>query len=464
MLKIESYSSAFTVFSGERQFAATQVRSPFLAILALAFTSFASRIQAENIAAQIAPQQIVTQALAHSLQLQSLHKEVESAKAKQAQAKAQDLPRVTADARAAGYTGLKDSAFGPAFKIPAIENRYSAGISVTQPVYAGGRIQSLQQSATYQQRAAQQIERGAESDLILQALTAFWNWSKAYYSVEAMRAAVARMEAHATDLRNRRQAGLATDNETLAAEVLLDQTRLRFEEARRQVALACARLAFLTGKEFSENNVPQKAIVQPEFPIPSELALFAAAKTNRAEFLARQLEAKSAEAQVRGARADFFPHVSLTGRYEQARPNILNIPPRDRWEDDAFAGVTLSWNIFDWGLTKAKVAEATARSAQARLRLAQVEELIALEVREALINLQDARERVKVAERVEKSARRNLEVATDLWQNGLARHADVLDAHAQLIQTQTEMIAAHADLVLAQAVLDHAAGRLEKGR
>jgi outer membrane protein len=413
-------------------------------------------------AVPIGPQQVISNALVHSQQLQSAQKEIEAAEAKQTQARAQGLPRLSADAQAARYTGLKDSSFGPILEIPAIDNRYGAGVSVSQPAFTGGRIKGQKESASYQKRAAQHDRTGVEADVILQAMTAYWNWSKAFYSVESLRSAVARMEAHAKDLHNMHEAGLATDNDTLATDVLLDQTRLQLEEATRRVDLSVARIRFLTGQNLPEDSKPNEAQAAPDAALPGETTLLAAAWTNRAERLARQLEVKSSEAIIKQNRADYYPQVSLTARYEEARPNILNIPPQDKWADDAFVGATVSWNIFDWGLKRAKVAEATARSGQARLRLSQLEDQIALEVREARIDLADTRQRLTVAERAAQSARRNLEVATDLWQNGLSRHSEVLDAHAQLTSTEAAVIAAKADLVLAQAALDHAVGVLSK--
>jgi len=93
--------------------------------------------------------------------------------------------------------------------------------------------------------------------------------------------------------------------------------------------------------------------------------------------------------------------------------------------------------------------------------LDRVEESIALEVREARINLQNAISRVKVNRRMKASAKQNLEVATNLWESGLARHSEVLDAHAQLTNAEYELIAASADLLLAQASLAYAQGQLD---
>lgn len=430
-------------------------------VLALLLICWAARVSpggAEPV--RITPQQVVSNALAHSHRLRLMDKETVAAEARQRQAWAAGLPSLSTDARANFYTGLEDTTLGPNVVIPGIENRYGAGVALSQPLFTGGRIRSSKQSAAYQKEAAEYHQRGAQSDVALQALNAYWSWSKAYYLLESIQAAVLRVEAHARNVRNQRQAGLATDNEMLAAEVQLDRTRLRMEEAKRRVNVAGARLTFLTGQAWHPESSPIKATARVNPGLVPEPMLLDAALTNRSERAALQREVQAARAAVKSARAEFYPQVSAVARYEYARPNLLLIPPRDRWHEDGFAGVAMSWNIFDWGLRRAKVAEAAVRVSQAQTRLDLVEEEILLQVREARINLQDAIDRIAVVQRVERSAQRNLEAATDLWTNGLSRHSDVLDAHAQLTDAQFEIIAAHADLELARASLEHAAGLL----
>lgn len=407
----------------------------------------------------LTPQQVVQEAVAHSPRLRALDREVEAATARTQQADVQNLPTLAGTAQASHYAGLGDSAFGP-FVIPFIEDQYRAAVTVNQPLYTGGRITRQKEIAGYQQAAAGHTRRGAEADLVLQALAAYWNWSKAFHATESLNAAVDRMEAHAQDMRNLWGAGLATENETLATDVSLDQTRLRLEEAQRSIEVMLARISFLTGQPPAADLVPAKVIPQADLNVPDETELLGAAQAHREERAARVLEARAAKSRVQATQADYAPQVSAMVRYEQARPNLLQIPPEDKWREDTFFGVTLSWMLFDWGHRRARVAEASARSAQARLQVEQVVEQISLEVREARINLRDARARVTVASRAEHSAERNLAAATNLWKNGLARHSDVLDAHNQLTSAQYEAIVASTDLELARASLDHATGRL----
>ena len=407
----------------------------------------------------VMPDDVVRDALSHSRVLQASKEEVEAADARYAQARAQGLPTLGVELDATHFEGLQDSTLGPGIVIPSFENHYAASATVTQPLYTGGRIRGQKASARSRRRAAALTHQATEADVIFRAATAFWNWSKAFNSVDALKASVAKMEVHTSDMQTQYEAGLVTDNDLLAMEVLLDQTLLRLEEARRRVDLARAGIAFLTGRELPEAAVPAPAPDPGSAEVPTADPLLSEARSNRAERASREMELRAAEALVDASGSGFRPQVFLTARYEQARPNNLFFPPADEWNDDAFAGAVATWSLFDSGLTRAKVREAKARAAQARLQLAEEEERIALEVKEARIDLANALERFRVASRAEQSAQRGLRSATDLWQNGLKPHAEVLDAYAQLVDAQSQVVSARADIAMAREGLRHAVGR-----
>jgi len=428
----------------------------FLTLLASAFVPTWAIGDGET--GTIACARIVSAALEHSVALGVADNELLASKAKGRQMTAQELPSLDLELKAARCQGLEDMVLGP-ITIPAVESRYGASISLLQPVYTGGRLSSLRQCAALQERAVESIRSGVKADVVLQALTAYWGWSKAFQAVDVLDAAVSRMTAHSADIHNMHVAGLATDNEVLTTDVLVERTCLSLEQAQRQVELARARLSFIAGIELSSNSVPETAAEPDETDIRVECGVTDLALNKRPERTAREMEAGAAKELARAARGSFRPQIFFTARYEQANPNMLYIPPADAWNGDAFAGVSVSWNVLDWGLTRARAEEADARIAQAQLRLRQQEELITLEVKEAQITMRDAMERVVLAAKVLKSARLNLDSATELWKNGVARHSDVLDAHARLTDAQFEVAVSLTDVTLARAALAHATGQ-----
>lgn len=411
--------------------------------------------------AVVEPEEIARMALKHSIDLKLLTREYDAADAQFQRARGEAYPQLGVDARYTRYAGLTSFSIPPYLSIPVIENRYNAGATISQPIYTGGRLKSLRAAAELLKSSITEERKSAESFIILQACELYWNWSKAYHQLQALESAVNRMESHARDIRNLRNAGMATENDALATEVLLEQTRLRYEEARRRLELVRASIVFLTGEEFLTNWVPLKPSVSESVKIPQEDELLKTAMSSRPERSARIYEAQSLDERVKTAQAEYYPQVSVVARYEQARPNLLDFPPRDRWQDDAFAGVVVSWNIFDRGIRSAKVREASARRDQAHLKLEKLVDQILYEIRSARIKLMDACQRLEVSKRLLASAEKNLNVATDLWKNGLARHSEVLDAHSQFTDAQFAVISDSADINIALIGLQYATGNID---
>jgi outer membrane protein len=408
----------------------------------------------------VQPEQVVEMALKHNIKLKTLNREEKAAEALAEQARAQRLPLFSVDAKSSHYTGLNSFEIAPIFSIPEIANRYNAGIMVSQPLYTGGRLRSMRQSAELTRQSVSADQKVATSESILDSAIAYWNWSKAYYQLDALKAAVARMEAHTKDMLNLKNAGMATENDLLSTEVLLEQTRQKYEDALRRLDLTIAWIEFLTGEQIGKNWLPAKPAVSTNIPVLSEQELIAAALKMRDERSAQILRVRAMDEKIKATESEYYPQVSLVARYEQARPNMLNFPPRDKWQDDAFAGVVVSWNVFDWGLRKAKVREAVARRDQAHLALEQLDDKIFYEARAARIRLLEAINRLEVSKRILERANKNLSVVNDLWKNGLARHSDVLDAHSQLTDAQYGIISDSADIEIARIQVEFAIGAL----
>lgn len=408
----------------------------------------------------VSPGQIVKEVLAHSRQLKIAGNDVRALEARAAQASAARRPSLRLQAGATQYSGLEEALLGPQILIPKIEDRYHWSADVTQLVYAGGRVDASGRAARFEAAAADLSGTALESDLRFQALTAYWTWAKSLGALNSVKAAMVRMDAHAADIRNLKQSGAATENDVASAETLLAQTKLKFEDARRNLDLARARLAYLAGRELPADALPQKpGTPDVAKPMPGG-DLVGVALGNRQERRSARLAAEAFALQVKAAKASYQPQLSLVARYEQARPNSLFFPPADEWNSDAFVGVSVSWSLYEGGLDVARVREAAARADSARERAESWDEVITLEVREAVIRHESALSRCGVARQAEDSAKRNLESAATLWKNGMARHSELLDAESRFSDAQYETAVSEADAALAAAALRHAVGSL----
>lgn len=111
-----------------------------LVIFALVQSSLIQTHGDETNQVLIQPEQIAELALKHSIKLKTLMREEKAAEAVFDQTRAQRLPMLSIDAKSTHYTGLNSFEIAPIFSIPEIANRYSAGITVGQPLYTGGRL------------------------------------------------------------------------------------------------------------------------------------------------------------------------------------------------------------------------------------------------------------------------------------------------------------------------------------
>ena len=410
----------------------------------------------------LTPRDVIARAQAHSPALRDADEDVRAATWRHRQAEAQGYPVLDVRADAARYDGIENASLGPGLTLPEIDNRYAVSAGITVPLLTGGRVTALRDSATWLQEAARRTHQSTRDEIAWQTTDAYWTWARAFRQADAAQAAVKRMEAHNADLAALRKAGLATENDRLAAAVQLDQTRLKLTETRRQTDQALANLVLLTGPALPLDGEPLLPDADPVATLPDLSTAVDKALTNRADLAAAGDRLQAARRQIVVARAEGRPQVALAARYEEGRPNAVDFPPTDTWQNDAFVGATLRWNLWDGGLSRAKAGEARARATQAALAVEQAADRIEWQVKTARISLASALDRVAVSRHAEESASLNVKTATDLWKNGLARHSDVLDAEARLTESTFETIATLTDVELSKAQLKYATGTIHE--
>jgi len=143
-----------------------------------------------------------------------------------------------------------------------------------------------------------------------------------------------------------------------------------------------------------------------------------------------------------------------------ARPNQRILPSKDRFYDTWDFSVSVSMELWNWGMTSCQTAQAKAQIAQAQDGLGQIRDGVTIEVRSAWLALDGAGRKVAVAAESVLQADENLRVTLDRFKDGIALNADVLDAEVALLQAKTALAQAQADRALARARLAKTAGQV----
>ncbi len=192
--------------------------------------------------------------------------------------------------------------------------------------------------------------------------------------------------------------------------------------------------AILNRKE--QLNLLMGRALETEFSVvaipgaPEEDLTAAAARTRALE---ARTEAREARIRLRQAeldrdftRSQFFPDLSLTVDY-LGLGHISFVP-----SNTVVAGVSLSWNPFDWGRRKAELRVKSGTLDQARIATQETEAQIALDVNAKLRALEESRARLKVSTLARRSAEEKLRVMRNRQEQQTAQLKDTLQMQVAL--------------------------------
>jgi outer membrane protein TolC len=122
-------------------------------------------------------------------------------------------------------------------------------------------------------------------------------------------------------------------------------------------------------------------------------------------------------------------------------------------------GVTLKWDIWDWGKRSAKVTQAEQGVFQTKLLIEQVKEAVKLEVYKNYLQLESEQAKIRVSRLAVKASEENYRVIKNRYDQHSARVTDVIDAQTELLSAQTALENATADYKVAEAALNKSIGK-----
>jgi outer membrane protein TolC len=317
-------------------------------------------------------------------------------------------------------------------------------------LYDGGATLASRQAAQHHTEAAVQTLAAARHDLVFEVTRAFHTIHKARQFVATAEAAVASLTATTNLASNRFTAGDALKTDLLDAQVRLAEAHENLLRARN--ALALSELVFRATLGVGE----RETLTAGAIPAPEPGENPAAGQSVRPELAAAQSAVTAAARQIRAAQAGHLPRLNAFASYD------LDSGDASRFEDSWVAGVSLELPLFDGFLTRGKIAAARAQLETARQQQRKLALALALETRQAELNLAEAAARLATTRVAIGQAEESLQITKNRYAAGLALLTQLLDAETALTTARQRHAAAAADRFIAQAALDRAQGKTWK--
>ncbi len=252
--------------------------------------------------------------------------------------------------------------------------------------------------------------------------------------------------------------GSRTRADVLQARVNLANSRLQLLQTKNAEALAAARLKSRLDLPLNEPIEVDESLEFDVVTVDVDSVL-SVMEQHRSDLLAARRRVAAARASLAANERGWLPTLDLGFGYSwndrRTPDNLGGVFRRDyAWS----LGLSVQWPIFDRFATRSRVDQARAQYRIAQYRLQQARLDAVLDVKQILVNLDQARERVVLAEENVEQAKENLRLAEERYRVGAGTVLETLQAQASLVNAQAQLIEARIDYLVNRADLQRATG------
>jgi len=349
----------------------------------------------------------------------------------------------------------RNLALGPLNRPEALSN-YQTQITVEQTIFDFGRIGREVQAARLTSEMAGEDHRRVESDVILVVIRTYFGVVLAENNLEVAQQSIESVQADLDRAESIYRSGRSTQADVLAVRVHL--AVVREQEIRAANELAVARAALNDALGISLDRTFQLTTPLEYDAAATDLTLEQyrrSAAEHRPEMRQAELAQRLAQTQQHIAGSAYMPQVVFQGTVEAKRQNFLN-KGGTNWS----TAVTLRWNLWNGGETKARVEQARFAESRTEALRKRADLSIQLEVQRARLNLVAARQRIGVASAAAAEAEEAHRIIQNRHSAGLTTITELLRSETALADARTRRLAAIYDHHVAAAALEYAAGTL----
>lgn len=402
-------------------------------------------------------------ALIHNKTLQSIVQEKEIARGEKLKSYSAILPNVglTADyQRLDEVTSFEiDDPIGGKGKIQFGDvDNYSAGLRVTQPIFAGGSIPARLNSAKLLSLLTDETVRSVVQDVVYAAEHAYYDVLLSQHLVEISANAVRSAQAHLKNVEQKRQGGVASDFDVLRAEVELSNFQAELIKNKNAINVAEASLIKVMGVSQDSDFVLSDELVYVPSRIKMEQAVEAAYR-NRPDLLGKEFDIRFQKELLKVANSRYFPVISGYYSNTWAKPDphsMMLIEWGSAWQ----AGLTATLPVFDGFSREGEIIAQKAQLKQAQIDLVDAEETALFELTSSLLSIQNATEFVESQQLNLIRAKEGLRLAEVGYKQGTNTQIEMIDAQAALTTAKVNHYQAIYSHIIAKLDLHKAMGTL----
>ena len=334
-------------------------------------------------------------------------------------------------------------------------------LSLRQALYTSGKVGAALEVARLFERSAAEQVRAVRQRILTEVEIAFYDLLLAQDLLRVSRQAVERARENLGQVERLRRAGRTVEYDLLRARVQVSEAQSDSVAAQNRLDLAEMKFESLLGLDL-EQPIELEGSFRTGTMLPleqvEELVRLGAEQRSELRQIRYRIEMLSRATRI--ARAGARPSIELSARGQvQVQGDGL-----DLWNETTrrslSTGLGLKIPLFDGFRTRALVEQARLDEEQARLSLTRLRRSVALQIRQAWLNLRGAEARLSARNSLLEQAEEGARLAGSRYERGRGTYLEVLDAQLLLTQARAGQVRARRDRAAALVRLEAAVGSI----
>lgn len=342
-----------------------------------------------------------------------------------------------------------------------IHNVFFGAVTLTQPIYMGGKIVAMNRLAKIQEDANRMLQENESQNVIYAVDAAYWTVVSLNAKHRLAKSYVNLLDTLDRNVKLMLDQGVATRSDLLSVDVKLNEANVDLLKVENGLSLSRMALAQICGLPVhSDINVADEGVAQA---IPSaEIATrynMEEVYSRRPDLRALEMASEATVQQKRVALSEMLPNIALIGSYSFTNPNMFD-GFKNRFGGAFSVGVMVKIPLWHWGGNYNGYRAARSAETISKIQVADAREKIDLQVSQAAYKAQEAVKTYLATESNLAKAQENLRTATLGFREGVITTDDVMAAQTAWLKAHSENIDAMIDVKLCDVYLSKVLGTL----
>lgn len=340
---------------------------------------------------------------------------------------------------------------------------YIAGLSLTLPLYAGGKITTGNKLAKVGIEVQKINQEKTRQEVIYEADKAYFTYLAVKSKVTVLEAYMQQMDSLVSQVNLSVGVEMATNSDLLRIQAKRSEVEYNLIKAKNGMELCrmalCAALGLDLSMQFDTD--------EKDIRIPDKLQTAETTDINvRPEYQLLVQNIKAKELEIRNARAGMLPTLALVAQYSRYGWAYMKGEQQGYSYKTEISGTSpvlmasLSVPLWHWGKEIKKVKKAKFDLENAQLDMKKNRRLLNIENEQARQNLQDSYRMIASARLGLNQAEDNLHNLRLRYENSMSTLTDLLDAYSQWQQARSNHIEAQTQYKIYETEYLRITGRL----